>query len=129
MNLFLWWFEKNIKNAELTGSKTYSLTSESQKIEGVEYYPVEKLLERDECEEEKKEFYYNSNKAAENERINAVNTNTFETVYDDFTKILEELKSYAKKGLSLCNKALQNRTLINETYIKLKQIDEYILKE
>ncbi len=126
MNLFLWWFEKNIKNAELTGSKTYSLTSESQKIEGVEYYPVEKLLARKECEAEKQEFYSNSSKIAENEK-NTVNENDFQRIYEDFKNILSELKSYAKKGLSLCDKALQNRTLINETYIKLKKIDEYIL--
>lgn len=54
MKMFAWWFESRISNCAET--KTYSLSEESLKIPGVDFFPLQDFLKKREKVQEKNEF-------------------------------------------------------------------------
>lgn len=125
MSLFSWWFESTCKQAKQNGINTYTLTSESLKIEGIEPFNIEDFIKTKECLEEKKLFFEKAElKSAEQKN----RTSDFNQVLESFTNELNELCSLSKKGISLCEKALADRLKAPFILSELEKIDSKILK-
>ena len=134
MSLFAWWFESNCSTALKDGQTTFTLTPQSLAIPNISISsPQELLLEcnakKEELMEAKKKFFEQAQKnsiqiKAEEEK-NALPS--FENVLEEFKENLLNLLSLSKKGLALCQSAIQNRTKVREVNAKLSEIDSQIL--
>ena len=128
MSLFSWWFQNECqKENELIennrgGTKTYTLTPQSMAIEGIEKFLINEFLKRPEIESEKKIFI----ESAENEMDERHISGSIVESKKEFDATLLSLESACKKGLSLCEKGLQNRLKLPEIYSKLNEIDSLI---
>ncbi len=130
MTLFSWWFEKKCAIAKDEGVKTYSLTAESLAIEGIESFPLEKFLDRQEKEAEKATFFAKAADCSfhEKEKRKDLGNENFEDVLSSFTNSLGQLQTMASKGISLCEKAIANRLKAIEVFEELSKIDTAIMK-
>lgn len=128
MSLFSWWFqnecqkENQLRETNNSGAKTYTLTPQSMAIEGIEKIQVEKFLERNEIESEKKQFMESAEKEMDERNI----SESIQKAKKEFDETLMDLESACKKGLSLCEKGLQNRLKLPEIYSKLNETDSLI---
>ena len=134
MSLFAWWFESNCSTALKDGQTTFTLTPQSLAIPNISISsPQELLLEcnakKEELMEAKKKFFEqaqkNSIQIKAQEEKNALPS--FENVLEEFKENLLNLLSLSKKGLALCQSAIQNRTKVREVNAKLSEIDSQIL--
>ncbi|MBR1911057.1 MAG: hypothetical protein IJ828_01745, partial [Treponema sp.] len=122
MSLFSWWFETNCQQAEQKGIKTYSLTKESLAIKNIQSADVSELLSLPDLTEQKKQFFHIAESITEKKQ-----ETHFEAVYNSFIANLETLDACAKKGLSLCNKAIKNRLKAQQVFQELSALDVKIL--
>ncbi len=122
MDLFAWWFESNCKKIESTQTKTYSLTQESRKINGIKKYSLQDFLLRPTVEKEKKQFF----ELAQADSSTQTSSAEFKEVKKQFMQNLETLEALAKRGNTLCKKGIQNRLLLPEIYQKLNLLDSQI---
>ncbi len=126
MSIFSWWFENNCQMAEKEGTKTYSLTKESLAINNIMTANVEDLLTLPDSSDQKNLFFNIAQESAKKFRTNMTNSD-FGNVFNSFVANLEMLNSCAKKGLSLCDKAIKNRLKAPEIFQELSLIDAKIL--
>ncbi len=129
MSLFSWWFETSCGKAREDGQLTYTLTPESMAIRGIEVADYNDICSGPDLTDVKKIFF---ERAEENQRMideEALENQapTFESAYRNFVGNLQELKSLSKKGRSLCEKGIRDRTKIPEVTRELKMIDSQIL--
>ncbi len=122
MSLFSWWFEQSCRVAKEEGTLTYCLTPQSMAIKNIEKFLLEDFLKLPEKETERKIFLQQEKKAAPNE-----NHIPFEKALSKFRSDLNNFCLLAKKGISLCQKAIENRTRANEIFQELNLIDQKIL--
>lgn len=127
MSLFSWWFEKNCALAEEQGVRTYSLTDESLAIKGIERFPLDDFLKREETLSEKAAFFASAEKAGSEDRAGR-EQGQFDKVLAAFTGDMERMKDMASKGISLCEKAIANRLKAPEVFAGLSKIDNEILR-
>ncbi|MBP5695288.1 MAG: motility associated factor glycosyltransferase family protein [Treponema sp.] len=134
MSLFAWWFESNCATALKDGQNTYTLTPQSLAIPNIGIASPEEVLaassaKKEELMEAKRRFFEqaekNSLEQKDDDRKKGVPS--FESVFDEFRESLENLMSLSKKGLNLCQSAIQNRTKVHEVNAKLSEIDSQIL--
>ncbi|MCR5620733.1 MAG: DUF115 domain-containing protein [Treponema sp.] len=129
MSLFSWWFEKNCTLAKEQGVKTYSLTAESLAIEGIESFPLDEFLKREEKRAEKEAFFAPASKAGpEGDSRENGPSPQFEDVLSSFIGDMERMKDMAAKGISLCDKAIVNRLKAPEVFAELSRLDSAILR-
>lgn len=127
MSLFSWWFEKNCAAALEQGIRTYSLTDESLFIKGVDRYPLDKLLERQDKMAEKGSFFDLAGKAGQESRCQK-DQSRFDAVLEGFMGDMEKMRDMATKGISLCDKAIANRLKAPEVFSELSRIDNAIMR-
>lgn len=129
MSLFSWWFETNTKNALAENVKTYSLTPESLFIDGITPYLIEDMLCKPTILKEKEDFFYKSKIKGDEIRNHLISQKvpSFNEVKNNFINQLDDLITLSKKGINLCEKAIQNRTKIIEITTELSKIDSKIL--
>lgn len=126
MSLFSWWFESNCNRAKETQNvHTYTLTSESLMIPGIEISSTKLLLQKQNQEDLKKTFYELANKKSE--QIKSAAKNNYNQVLENFINDLETLYSIAKKGLSLSNEAISNINKIPTITVELNKLDLQIM--
>lgn len=130
MALFSWWFEKNCSAAAEQGVKTYSLTSESLAIKGIEKYSLEELLQRKDIRANKELFFkWAVSKVNDaKQRAKDAHAPDFEQTYRSFVENMDFLVSQAKRGISLCEKAAANRLNAPKVFAELAEIDNSIMK-
>lgn len=124
MELFSWWFEKNCTNAAANGIKTFSLTAESLAINGIEKISLEKFLLKPSINTERKILFEKAH--ANKEKILKQKKCSFNQQKKQFSENLKILETLAKKGINLCNKAIQNTLAIPEVLTKLNELDQKI---
>lgn len=134
MSLFAWWFESNCATALQDGQKTFSLTAESLAIKNIALSSAQELLSL--CASKKEELSFAKQKFFEKAKENSIQIKneeekkgipSFEAVLKEFEESLLTLQTLAKKGLTLCQTAIQNRTKVKEVNEKLKILDSRIL--
>ena len=124
MQLFSWWFEKNCTNANTHGIKTFSLTSESLAINGIEKFGLKEFLLKPTINIERKIFF---EKAQDNkEKLPKQKNTSFAQQKNQFSENLKTLEALAKRGINLCNKAICSPISIPEVFNKLNEIDRRI---
>lgn len=153
MSLFAWWFEDATKEALKQGIKTFSLTSESLAISGIEKFDLADFLLKPNILKQKQIFFEQSenlnaniNKDCklkqEDCNLNGENSNisenlakkisenykkNFDQVYNDFLKNLLFLKTQAQNALDLCKKIIKNPETFLSNNQELSKIDKEIL--
>ena len=120
MTVFSWWFKQSCIESLKTNQKTYSLTHESCAIEGISPYKISDFLNRDDITAEKKAFM--SIKSED-----SVPYDSYIRVLTDFKEDLNQLLTLSKRGLNLCQKALEDRSKSPEVFKNLQSIDYQIL--
>jgi len=134
MSLFAWWFESNCATALKDGQKTFTLTPQSLAIPNIAVSSAEELLE--ECSAQKEQLVQSKEKFLEQaEKNSTLQKNedeknglpSFESVRAEFRESLENLAELSKRGLALCQVAIQNRTKVQEVNAKLSEIDAKIM--
>lgn len=123
MSVFAWWFENAVSTAKKDSQFTYTLTPRSLSIPGIEVRTVENLLNAPSREKEKEAFF----EKAKHRKSEDLQRPSFDSVMHEFSSTMESLLSLAKKGRSLCEKAIQDRSRIPQILGQLSQIDEKIL--
>lgn len=124
MSLFSWWFENQCTNARKTGTETYSLTTESLAIKGIEPFRLEDFLSMEIIDGRKKIFMEESEK---NTTEASASKEEFELIKKQFAENLNELESIAKKGIEAANRAIKDRTKMQQSLAKLSEIDSLIM--
>ena len=124
MSMFSWWFEKSAATALMDGQHTYTLTSESLAIKGIEKAEIESILNGEDLSDIKEDFFRMAEENASGLKSSGL---SYAQVLDSFRHNLEELEETAKKGLSLCKTGLENPMRATEIYAKLQDIDSQIL--
>ncbi len=129
MSLFSWWFETSCGKARQDGQLTYTLTPESMAINGIEIADCDTLCSGPDLSEIKRIFFERAeeNKLRIKKEAEENGTPKFEEVFRTFVGNLRELKSLSKKGRSLCEKGIRDRTKIPAVSQELKMIDSQIL--
>ena len=130
MSLFSWWFEENTKKAREEGQKTFSLTGESLKIEGIEYTEISDFLKRPCIEEKRVLFFENAEKKALSIKENyekLFSGASFKKVKDSFLEDLSFLKKEACLGIDECQRALKEKDISPSCLEKLSTIDSKIM--
>lgn len=129
MSLFSWWFNRNCSEAARDGIKTYSLTGESLAIDGIELFPTEEFFKKPVLGEKRKQFF--SSAALVQKKISKANqqvyTKSYSQVKEEFVENLEQMAALSRKGLKLCQKALENRLLVQKVNQELSLLDTQIL--
>lgn len=120
MSLFSWWFETNCLRAEAEGIKTASLTSQSLAINGIEKYSLADFLLKPEIQQQKESFFARSQETKKNKDELQ---KKFDKAKISFANGLDSLESLAKKGISLCSKAIQSTVHLPEICRKLDELD------
>ena len=120
MSVFAWWFEHNTAIARLDGQYTYSLSKESLAIKGIEAVSIEDFLKKPLVLKEKERFF----KLAQ---AQSCNKGSFNSVLNSFVQNLDTLYALAKKGLSICKKALERPERYRDFFAELNAIDSKIL--
>ncbi|MCR5764296.1 MAG: DUF115 domain-containing protein [Treponema sp.] len=126
MSLFSWWFENACKKAECEGIKTYTLTKESLAINNILTADINNLTSLPDLSEQKIQFFKFAQENSAELKKDGHNAD-FKTVYRSFISNLGTLNDIAKKGISLCNKAIENRLKANEVFKELSLIDAKIM--
>ena len=125
MSLFSWWFETQCTNAKTVGTETYSLTSESLAIKGIDSFSLQDFLSLGEIEDKKSAFL----KAAEStSKATSISKKDYDGIKKQFADNLDELESIAKKGIEAATKAIQDRTKMAQSLARLNEIDSLIMK-
>lgn len=101
MKMFAWWFESRL--AECTDAQTYTFSRKGLAIPGIVYTDIDALLSKPPVYDEKRLFLEKSEKTASS-CSHALYK--FDTVLREFTENASDLYAAAKKGKSLCEKAL-----------------------
>lgn len=153
MSLFAWWFEDATKEALKQGIKTFSLTSESLAISGIEKFDLADFLLKPNILKQKQIFFEQSENLSTNIsedcklkqedcKLNGENSNisenlakkisenykkNFDQVYNDFLKNLLFLKTQAQNALDLCKKIIKNPETFLSNNQELSKIDKEIL--
>lgn len=146
MSLFAWWFEDATKEALKQGIKTFSLTSESLAISGIEKFDLADFLLKPNILKQKQIFFEQSENLnaniSEDCKLNGENSNisenfakkisenykkNFDQVYNDFLKNLLFLKTQAQNALDLCKKIIKNPETFLSNNQELSKIDKEIL--
>jgi len=134
MSLFAWWFESNCERALKDGQQTFTLTAQSLAIPNIAISSAKELLDR--VSGKKEDFIRAKRQFFEQAEINSARIKneeeskgcpSFENVLAEFRESLLNLLSLSKKGLNLCQTAIQNRTKAAEVNAKLSEIDSQIL--
>lgn len=126
MSLFSWWFETHCKDACASGIKTFTLTSQSLYIEGISPFEIKDFLLREELTVKKKSFFEEGAKRSSVKDISLQKEN-FNRALSSFLEELEELYNLSKKGISICEKAIADRTKAAAASSQLNEIDSHIL--
>lgn len=146
MSLFAWWFEDATKEALKQGIKTFSLTSESLAISGIEKFDLADFLLKPNILKQKQIFFEQSENLnasiSKDCNLNGENSNisenlakkisenykkNFDQVYNDFLKNLLFLKTQAQNALDLCKKIIKNPETFLSNNQELSKIDKEIL--
>lgn len=122
MSLFSWWFRQSCQIAKEEGTTTYCLTPQSMAIKNIEKYSLEDFLNLPEKESERKIFLQPEKTDCPEE-----NRMQFEKSLSEFRNDLNNFCTLAKKGISLCQKAIENRTRANEIFYELNLLDQKIM--
>lgn len=125
MSLFAWWFEDATKEALKQGIKTFSLTSESLAISGIEKFDLADFLLKPNILKQKQIFFEQSENLAK--KISENYKKNFDQVYNDFLKNLLFLKTQAQNALDLCKKIIKNPETFLSNNQELSKIDKEIL--
>ena len=126
MSLFSWWFETNCKRMQEAGVQTFSFTPQSLAIPNISPAPLSMILDRPPQNEEKALFFLNAEKTART--IRSQPHPAFKTVLDSFDDDLSTLASFAKKGISLCRQAIEDRTRAPSSFSALEKLDAEIMQ-
>ncbi len=124
MSLFAWWFEDATKEALKQGTKTFTLTSESLAISGIEKFDLDDFLLKPNISEQKKIFFEQS----ENCELKSDN---FKLNGDNFKLEVENPKLNSKNFAENCNQNISENltTKISENYKKnFEQVYKEFLK-
>ncbi len=126
MSLFSWWFEENAKKAKQSGCTTFSLTSQSLAINGIQKADIQDILSLPEAQKERDAFFCTAQKNAaalnQEERMKQ-----FEIAKQTFVTHLQSLLETARKGIHLCDSAIKDRSKAQDTFAKLDMLDKEIL--
>ena len=123
MTLFSWWFENETAKARTADAFTYTLTPESLSIKGIEKFSVEEFIQKKTILKEKEAFFESAGKTALENRSSIPIKDLIQKFFED----LETLERLAKKGINLCQKAMENRLKVQEILGELSKIDGEIL--
>ncbi len=121
MDLFKWWFEVQCRKADAMNAKTFTLTPESQKIDGISYMCMEDFMKLENVLERKKKFFDATCSLPE------IAEKDFLLLKKNFFDGLKELGILAKKGVKLCNDGLADRVKLPQIVQKLDELDRMIL--
>ena len=124
MSLFSWWFETNCKRTKDEGINTFTITPQSLAIPNITSAPLSVILDRPPSPAERNAFFA---AAANASKSKATDSPSYQDVLDSFQADLSQLASFAKKGLSLCEQALADRTRAPATFAALEKLDAQIL--
>ena len=127
MSLFSWWFEKSTQTALEDGQKTYSLTSKSMAIKGIQKASVEDILSRTERISDRETFFTEAKKrtktAPQKDEIKMLH----QKVLKEFIASLSYLGELSDEGLKICKKAPEDKKNTNAYIARLQDIDNKIL--
>ncbi|MCR5044980.1 MAG: DUF115 domain-containing protein [Treponema sp.] len=121
MKLFAWWFEKSIAADGKT--KTFSFSKKGLAIKGIDFFPLEKFLQKPEILEEKKEFFSRGSKVS-----SSYTKEDFEILLSQLKDDLNKILSLSKKGQALCNDILCGDSRAKNRIGELDFIDKEILQ-
>ncbi|MBQ0163336.1 MAG: motility associated factor glycosyltransferase family protein [Treponema sp.] len=128
MKLFAWWFESEIaKNKSDLGIDTYTLSTKSLMIPGMQTARIEDLLSLKDVEKNKWNLLEQAERSDK-----GFSKEQFDKVYDNLSNLFDQLLSKAKKGLSITEKILSLPEALaeqksREQFPTLSEIDSYIL--
>lgn len=116
MKLYAWWFES--KCITYIETKTYSLSSESLAIPGINPSSVEALMQIEECENQIEDFV----------NIKSCNTTKLEknTITNALLEDFSDLQDIVYRGSKLCKKTINTENDCNKILKQLEVIDSEI---
>ncbi len=121
MKLFAWWFEKQIESEPR--SKTFSFSKKGLAIKGVEFFPLQKFLQKPKISAQKKEFF----ERAQSKEL-PHDEEKFAQAVSELKAGLKKIGALSQKGIALCNDILCGDRRAEQRIGELDAIDKEILQ-
>lgn len=128
MSMFRWWFENASATALKDGQKTYSLTQESLRIQGIEAFELAAFLQKECIEDKKQKFFDSANKESSQPHKREELKKRLSVAYESFLSNLKELSELSQNGLDTLRKMQNSRLSLEEGNRILSQIDSHIMQ-
>lgn len=121
MTLFAAWFENQIAGS--SGATTFTFGKKGLFIKGVQFFELDKFLQKPKIAAQKKEFFDHASK-----NFNFYDKEKFDAVVAELKDGLKTISALAKKGIALCNDMLCGDPRAQKQIGELDLIDKEILQ-